>query len=69
MLSRLRIRRSPGRHWKLMTATLGSFALAAISLVAAEYLLSGIALLLGATTLAVQWLCIDPPYVDDADLH
>jgi hypothetical protein len=66
---KLRMRRTPGRHWKLMTATLASFTVAGFLLVASEHLAAGIAVLVGIATLAVQWLCIDPPDIDDAELH
>jgi hypothetical protein len=69
MKLRIRLRKTPGHHWKLMTATLAAFSVAGILAIMGECLATGFAILLGVATLAVQWFCIDPPYVDDADLH
>lgn len=60
---------TPGHHWKLMTATLTAFSIAGFLAVMNGCLATGVAVLLGVATLAVQWFCIDPPYVDEVDLH
>jgi hypothetical protein len=52
-----------------MTATLAAFGVAGVLAIMGNCLATGFAILLGVATLAVQWFCIDPPYVDDADLH
>jgi hypothetical protein len=52
-----------------MTFSLVAFSLAAFLAIAKNHLLAGVALLVGVATLAVQWLCIEPPGVEDRDLH
>lgn len=52
-----------------MTATLAAFATAGVFAVMGNCQATGFAILLGVATLAVQWFCIDPPHVEDADLH
>jgi hypothetical protein len=52
-----------------MTATLAAFTVAAMLAIAAQFIAAGFATLLGVVTLLVQWFCIEPPYVDDRDLH
>jgi hypothetical protein len=66
---RLRLRHTPGHHWKLMTAAIVCFTLAGFFLLITAHLAAGVALIVGIATLAVQWFCIDPPYVDEVDLH
>jgi hypothetical protein len=66
---RLRLHRKPGHHWKLMTATIVCLTLAGFLLLMTEHLAAGVALIVGIATLAVQWVCIDPPYVEEVDLH
>jgi hypothetical protein len=69
MKYRIRLRRQPGHHWKLITATLVALGLASGVALITEHLTVGFALLLGMATLATQWFCIDVPGVDDADPH
>jgi hypothetical protein len=69
MRFRIRFRRAPGTHWKLMTATLAALTVTGLVAVMRECLAVGIAVLLGAATLAVQWFCIEVPEVQDEDLH
>jgi hypothetical protein len=66
---RLRIRKTPGRHWKLMTLGIVALVLGAGLALAERWYLAAAALLVGVLTLAVQWLCIEPPYVSDEDMH
>lgn len=70
MRLRLRRRKTEGHHWKLMTTSLAALTAAGVLAIMGQHMAMGVALVLGALTLAVQWLCIDPPYVDDeADIH
>jgi hypothetical protein len=69
MQLRLRWRKTPGHHWKLMTAAIVCFTLCGFLLLMTEHLAAGVAFIVGIATLAVQWFCIDPPYVDEVDLH
>ena len=58
-----------GRHYKLMLAT------TLVALIVTPILwhffdeVAGVAVLLWLLTLAVQWLCIEPPDVEERDLH
>lgn len=58
-----------GRHYKLMLVT----SIAAVLLVPVLWYFhvqaAAVALLLWLLTLLVQWLCIEPPGVEDKDLH
>ena len=69
MKLRIRFRRTPGTHWKLMTATLAAFAVIGVVAVMRDCLAVGFAVLLGTATLAVQWFCIEVPGVEDEDMH
>jgi hypothetical protein len=69
MKHKIRFRRTPGPHWKLMTGTLAAFGVIGVVAVARECLTVGIAVLLGTATLAVQWFCTEVPSVPDEDLH
>ncbi len=64
-----RLPQTPGHHWKLMTAALVTFTIAGLLGITNGYLIAGFAVLLSVGTLAVQWFCIDPPDVDEVDLH
>ena len=73
-MSRIRFRvrwpwQEAGRHYKLMLAT----TIAALLLIPILWLsygpIAGVAILLWLLTLAVQWLCIEPPEVEAKDLH
>ena len=59
------IRRTPRRHWKLKTATIAAFVVAAFLAIVQNWVLAGVAILIGAATLAVQWISISPPGVDE----
>ena len=62
---KLTIRRPPGRHWKLKAATIAAFAIAASLAFARNWIVAGVAIMIGVVTLAVQWICISPPEVDE----
>ncbi|MEY4544743.1 MAG: hypothetical protein RL685_938 [Pseudomonadota bacterium] len=73
-MSRIRFRFRPpwqatGRHYKLMLAT----TIVALLLIPILWLsygpIAGVVILLWLLTLAVQWLCIEPPDVEEKDLH
>jgi hypothetical protein len=66
---RLKFRKTPGRHWKLMTASIVALVLATGLALAERWYLAVAALLIGVLTLIVQWLCIEPPHVRDEELH
>lgn len=58
-----------GRHYKLMAWT-GALALATIPLLWIFFShVAAIAVYIFLLTLAVQWLCIEPPNVEEKDLH
>lgn len=52
-----------------MTAALFAFSVAGLLAMLNGCLTVGLAILLGVAIMAVQWFSIDPPYVDDGDLH
>ena len=60
---------APRRRWKLMTATLVVLGVAGVLAVTQNWLTTGLAMVLGTATVAVQWFCIAPPGVEDSDLH
>ena len=69
---RFRVRwpwQATGRHYKLMLATTMVVAMLLPVLWLLGSYVAAVAVLLWLLTLAVQWLCIEPPDVTDEDLH
>lgn len=58
-----------GHHYKLMLATAITAILVTPILWAVHSPAAGVAVILWMVTLAVQWLCIEPPGVEEKDLH
>lgn len=61
--------RQEGRHFKLMLAVSVAVVVAVPFLLARSAFAAAVALVLWLLTLAVQWLCIEPPGVEEKDLH
>lgn len=61
--------RQEGRHFKLMLAASIAVLLAVPVLLMSNAFIAAVALVLWLLTLAVQWLCIEPPGVEEKDLH
>lgn len=73
-MARIRFRfrwpwQASGRHYKLMLATTIAAILLTPILWAVYSPAVGVAVILWVLTLAVQWLCIEPPGVEEKDLH
>ncbi|MEO8179509.1 MAG: hypothetical protein ABI895_11820 [Deltaproteobacteria bacterium] len=58
-----------GRHYKLMLVTTIVAIIVTPILWAAYGPAAGVAVILWVATLTVQWLCIEPPDVEEKDLH
>ncbi len=58
-----------GRHYELMLVTTIVAVLVTPLLWHFYEHVAGVAVMLWLLTLAVQWLCIEPPGVDEKDLH
>ncbi len=61
--------RATGRHFKLMAATTIVALVLVPFLLAYDLYLGAAGVLLWLLTVLVQWLCIEPPDVNEDDLH
>lgn len=72
LMSRIRFRwpwQKEGRHYKLMLATSIAVVILVPILLLWKSYVAAVAVVLWLLTLAVQWLCIEPPDVEEKDLH